>query len=426
MSVRAEFLKDYLCAAGSGLVLFTYQSRQAIEESFNDLKWGKEELTEKTDQFYWSGRLLAEREGSMFGQAVHVLHAARTDTDYSEDIPVYGFPTDRTTRSTSWTVEPSGRELTRAIGEIWKHEWINPATRSSRVRGDKTESNLEFIIDNEGNRETSRTLTRPSRWLWFHPNVINDLLGKSTGVIGWHTEDTGSVGGAWNRAVHFGVNSIGLVNVYAKDIATVSEVDKRVWVRHNVPPEGGVSKELVMSQMQVNPASTEAPEDIFFRAVEQIQLIVEARVGGDFFRQHSSQVTISRQIHRFQAVTLEGFFLLCKEITRYAIERIDVDLLKRLKKEDDKIGSLKRLERILTALGNDGRQMTGVLAGVYDLRIADAHLPSDSRIADSMELVGVDYSEMKMLSGKQLIRNVASALAHIAYAFAIGDWAKVK
>jgi hypothetical protein len=153
---------------------------------------------------------------------------------------------------------------------------------------------------------------------------------------------------------------------------------------------------------------------------------VRQRVGSDLFRHHSSQAAISRQIHRFQAVSLEGFFLLCKEITRYAIERIDMDLLKRLKKEDDKIGSLKRLERILTALGNDGRQMTAILAGVYDLRIADAHLPSDSKIAESMSLVGVDYSEMNVLSGKRLIRNVSGALAHIAYAFATGDWARIK
>jgi hypothetical protein len=426
VEIKAEFLKDYLCAANSGLILLTYQSRQAVEQSFSDVKWEDEEVEEKTDHYYWSGRHLQTHEGLFpFNQGVHVSHVGRTDTDYSEDIPVYGFPTDETTRSESYKVDPTGRQLVHVIGEIWKKEWITPAAKSPRVRGDKVPSTIEFIVDNEGNTETSQTLVSPSRWLWFHPNVVNDLLGKRAGLLSWYTADTGNVGGAWNRSVHFGVNSIGFVNVYAKDIARMREIDKKAWVRHNVSPEGGVSAELLMSQMEARPAETDAPENIFFSLVDEIQSISNAKLGSDLFRGHPSDQAISRKIHRFQATSLGGFYLLCKEITRFLIERIDMDLLKRLKNEDAKLGTLKRLENILTALGYDGRQMMGVLVGVYDLRLADAHLPSTDKVTDAMKLVGVDYEKAKLYSGKQLIENINVSLAQIKEAFDKGDFSKV-
>jgi hypothetical protein len=426
VEIKAEFLKDYLSAANSGLILLTYQSRQAIEQAFSDVKWKDEEVEDRTDRYYWSGRLIPSYEGSFpFNQGVQVFHAGRTDTDYAEDIPVYGFPSDENTRSESYKVEPTGRKLVRAIGEIWKKEWITPAAKSPRVRRDKVPSKIEFIVDNEGNTETSETLTSPSRWLWFHPNVINDLLGKRAGVLSWYTADTGNVGGAWNRSVHFGVNSSGFVNVYAKDIARMREIDKRAWVRHNVSPEGGVSAELLMSQMEARPAETTAPESIFFSLIDEIQKISNSKLRSDLFRGHPSEQDISRKIHRFQATTLIGFYLLCKEITRFLIERIDMDFLKRLKKEDEKLGTLKRLENILTALGYDGRKITGVLVGVYELRLADAHLPSTDKITDAMKLVGVDYEELRFNSGKRLIENINVSLAHIKEAFDKGDFTKV-
>src|SRR5205085_5053097 len=229
---RAEFLKDYLCAKDSGLLLATYQSRKAIKESFPYLNWEDGKSSEQNANYKWEGNLQEKFEGNsllhILGGAI-VSHAGRTDTDYSEDIPVYGFPTGTDTYSNSWTVKPTGRTLNHASGEIWKKEWIEPAIKSPRVRGDKVSSRLEFIVDNEGNTETSETLASPSRWLWFHPNIINDLLKKRTGTLSWYSENTGDVGGAWNRSVHFGVNQIGLINVYAKDIANTPEIDKRVW-----------------------------------------------------------------------------------------------------------------------------------------------------------------------------------------------------
>jgi hypothetical protein len=426
VEIKAEFLKDFLSACNSGLVLLTYQSRQAIEGSFDYLEW-KEEKKEKETNYSWTGRFLDVYEGNFpFNGEVAVFHSGRTDTDYSEDIPVYGAETDENTWSKSWTAKPTGKRLTRAMGEIWKIEWIEPAAKSPRVRRDEIPSKLEFIIDNEGNTETSETLiSGESRWLWFHPNVINDLLKKRTGILSWYSEDTGNVGGAWNRAVHFGVNSIGLINVYAEDIGNLDEIDKKVWASHNVSPEGRVSAELLSSQMQSTPAETDAPEQNFFSIIGEIQKLSKAKLGQELFREHSFEEGIDKKIHRFQATSIEGFFFLCKEITRYLIERINMDFLKTLKKEKDNLGTLKRIENILIALGYDGRKIMGVLVGVYDLRLTDAHLPSEEKTRDAMILVEVDYSEMGLNAGKQLIKNVNNSLIQIGNAFYKGDFTKL-
>jgi hypothetical protein len=357
---------------------------------------------------------------------VVVSRAWRTDTDYEEDIPKYDFPQSDTSASETFTAKSSGRKLNQAAGEIWKSEWIEPASRSPRVKGDEVQSRLEFIVDNEGNTETSDSLiSSSSRWLWFHPNVINDLLEKRTGTLSWYSENTGDVGGAWNRSVHFGVNSIGLINVYAKDIGELREVDKRTWASHNVAPDGKVSAELLMSQMQVDPADTDAPEQEVFSLINEIQELSKTKLGHELFTAHSSEQVISRKIHRFQATSLEGFYLLCKEITRFLIERIDIDFLNRLKKEDDKLGSIKRVEKILTALGYDGRRITGALVGVYELRLADAHLPSTFNIKDAMALVDIDYEALRLHSGKRLIQNVNASLVQIKEAFDKGDFTKL-
>jgi hypothetical protein len=308
---------------------------------------------------------------------------------------------------------------------MWKKEWITPAAKSPRVRGDRVSSRIEFIVDNEGNTEISDTLVGPSRWLWFHPDVITDLLNKRAGVLSWYTGDTGSVGGAWNRSVHFGVNGVGLINVYAKDIGQMREIDKKTWARHNVSPDGGVSAELLMSQMQARPAETIAPEANFFSLIAEIQRISKIRLGGPLFRGHSSEEEISRKINRFQATSLRVFYLLCKEVTRFLIERIDMDLLKSIKKEDEKLGTIKRIEKILSALGYDGRKITGVLVGVYELRLADAHLPSTDQIRDALQLVGIDYEEMKVHAGKQLLEKINDSLVQIKEALENGDFSKI-
>jgi hypothetical protein len=60
--------------------------------------------------------------------------------------------------------------------------------------------------------------------------------------------------------VHFGINSRGLVNVYAKDIALLPDWQQKIWAGYNIGPDGKVSEELLASQAEAQPADTQAPE----------------------------------------------------------------------------------------------------------------------------------------------------------------------
>ena len=49
--------------------------------------------------------------------------------------------------------------------------------------------------------------------------------------------------------MHFGINAIGLVNTYAKDVALLPEWQQRVWAAHNANPDGKLSEELKASHV---------------------------------------------------------------------------------------------------------------------------------------------------------------------------------
>ena len=185
MEIRAEFLKDFLSAANSGMILLTFQSRHEVQTDFDFLGW-ESGVKEVNDSYRWEGHLMDFYEDGLFSGGAHVVMAGRKNVDFAEDVPRYEFPDDGKTWSESYVIEPKGPKLVRAMSEIWKQEWITPATASPRVAGDEVQSTLEFIVDNEGRKETSQSLKAPLRWLWFHPEVVNDLLNKPTSLLQWY------------------------------------------------------------------------------------------------------------------------------------------------------------------------------------------------------------------------------------------------
>ncbi len=220
LEVRASYLRDYLCARGMALYVTSYRDRKKVFEDASHISWPQNPMRESNDNDRWEGRLLEIHEGGMpYGGKTAVFHVARTDVDTEEDVPVFGLPTDDKMTSKSWTKEDTGRKLYLVDGELWRTEWIEPASQSPIVRGDEVAPTVFFITDAEGKQENKEALVAGGRWLWFRPEVICTLAHRRGGSLRWHTRDTGSVGCSPDYSVHFGVNSHGLVNVYAKDIA---------------------------------------------------------------------------------------------------------------------------------------------------------------------------------------------------------------
>jgi len=209
------------------------------------------------------------------------------------------------------------------------------------------------------------------------------------------------------------MNDLGLINIFAQDICFLSEHHKKIWAAFNVSPEGKVCKELLMSQVNAEPARTFAPEFLLFKVTEILDTEFKAKFGKNLFEYHIFQDNINLKIQRFCVLNLEDLFKLAQLITKYVIERINIDNIDSiLTKDYSGLGSIKKIEKLLSQFSIDGYNLTSVLVGVYELRLAESHL-SSSDLDDSIKIAGLNMNQPFPLIGKQLIFNVANCLKEI-------------
>ncbi|WP_326522933.1 hypothetical protein [Sphingomonas sp.] len=374
LEIKAEFLRDYLAARGMALYCSSYRERIAVVATKPSFSWPK-------------GRLKEEKDGDQ-------RECTLMDADYPD---------------------PKGHFWVR--GALWRTEWVEPGMLSTRVRGDDDPHTTTFALKNDGSRASAPDLIGAMAWLHFEPAVVAALLRHRGGRLRWATGETGAVG-ATASGVHFGVNDLGRITVFAKDIGRLQPWEQRVWSAHNATPDGGVSKELFAAQMEVNPAATTAPEYILPAAIAAVDDAFRKRYGTPLLRDHDSVPGLLRRSHRFLAADPDGLLELSKELTRVFIERIDVDAIATalaLPKGDKKPGSLKALEKLAAKHGSEGAAATMMapLFGIYDLRLADAHL-GGGKIASGKQRAGVDDSYPPAMQGRQLIQSFVDALQAIA------------
>ena len=301
IEIKNEFLRDYLAARGIALRLYYYRQRFEVMPDVAHIPWAEKPIKELKPHDRFETRTWAVGEhGDLHGASVAVFQMWRTDVDHNEDVPVFGPPTDTNTGGRSVEYERQGPKFHRVEGELWRGEWIEPAPRSERVRGDEPEQPLSYIVDAGGKRETGDVLDDEDIgiYLWFSPQVVTALTGVRGGGLQWYTGQTGGVYCSPSYPqVHFGVNSTGLINVYAYDIARLPMWQQRLWVGHNVTPNGPPSTELLQAQMESAPAGTTAPEQNLSVVLTAMDDVILARTGARLFMAHDSLEVILRSIH---------------------------------------------------------------------------------------------------------------------------------
>lgn len=127
-----------------------------------------------------------------------------------------------------------------------------------------------------------------------------------------------------------------------------------------------------------------------------------------------------QQISRFMSRDQASLLRLAKELIRVFSDRINVRDLRELSShsEKEKLGSNKLLQDILSQkVGTDkARQVFTEIVGAYDMRIGDAH-PTSKKIADAIQLAGVDQSSSFLRQGQQLIHNFGRSVWMIGKLF---------
>jgi len=405
LEVRSSHLKDYLCARGMALFVTSYRRRTEAFEDASHVKWPNGTAAAKSATDRWQARISEIHEGGMpYGEEWAIFHTGRTDGQNDVDVPEIGL--DDESASETKTVRHTGRKLYSVTGELWRNEWIEPATASPLVRRDKTPPSVFFITDAEGKRESAETLVHAGRWLWFRPDVMVLLAHRRGGSLGWHTKDTGNVRCSPSDGVHFGVNRLGLVNVYAKDIAMLPEWQQRIWSGHNVGPEGGVSEELLASQARADPADTQAPEEFLGPGLTTLNELAKTNIGVRLIRDHREVSELIARTHRFRATDKAGFFSLAKDLARLTADSFDAGEIQKVVQppKDVKWGSLKSLENLLATQIHPrvAHQQLGPLFAIYDLRHGDAHL-SGSDLTGAFKLLKIDQNAPYVMQGYQLV-----------------------
>ena len=412
--IKPEFLKDYLAARKMALRIVQFRQRRATLRTNDRFGWDAERYHEQRDDGTFQGSAW-----SIGGEGVMVLQIGRTDDWSADELPELGPPTGENTVSESSSFNRPDHGLHAIEGEFRRNEWLEPAAHSPRVKHDKVPSAVTFIVDASGNRQSADELDDEDigKWLWFKPGVIPEILSRRGAELEWYSRYTAGISLVSGYSAHFGVNSRGLVVTYAKDVATLAEWQRAIWAGFNVAPEGGLPDELKTKQVLGKYVETQAPEEFFGQALDAIDRMAMAKWGCSVFKDHSSKREISARIHRFRSLDEAGFLALAKDIARLTADSIDAAKLRTLLtlEQVDKLGSLKSLERVLgTIVSSDAaRKAMSVLFGVYDLRIADAHLPSD-RLREAYALAGVSLEESPLDRAAHLIHNVTQALYRIA------------
>ncbi|WP_288951732.1 hypothetical protein [uncultured Paracoccus sp.] len=421
LEMRTEHLRDYLAARRMALRVAWYRDRDSVLRNADHIKWRDNPPSIDEPHFCFEAHChdLHEGSGMPFGGQSAVFTVRRTDVYPEDDVPEFGPETDENVASESHTFGQTGAKVFRVEGEIWCEEWVEPATHSVRVRGDEVPSATTFIVDASGQTQTGDELDNEDigKYLWFRPEVIPDLLKRRGAKWRWYTRETGAISLTHGYHVHFGINRLGLINAYAYDIGKLPEWQRRIWQGFNIPPEGGVSGELLAAQQSVAPANTHAPEAHLSPYLEAVNDQFQERFGVPLFSSHTSIADISASIHRFRALDQQGVFSLAKDISRLIVEAIDTSALHKIApppKAGVGTGSMKSLERVLATIASptDARAALTYLVGIYELRGADAHLPS-AELDKAFELAGVDKSEAPFRQGMQLLFRTMQTLSSL-------------
>ncbi|MDP3850694.1 MAG: hypothetical protein Q8Q59_09340 [Luteolibacter sp.] len=422
MEIRAEHFRDYLAARGAALLLGAFVLREANEAKLEGISWDEKRVTREFENGLWEGSMYETNTGGPQGITLRMW---RESVDPDDDVPVMPHPSQEPSpRSEKTEFGGGGEVLEFAEGRIYWTEWIEPAELSPRIRRDEVEAQVHFIVGNQGEPKLSGSKLHDYRgWLWFRNSVIRELLNRERSFFKWWTHDTGSIGPSCITHLHFGLNELGHVNVAAYKMAELPEWAQKIWVAHNIPPEGGLSYELHQSQNLAAPARTGPPEMLIVRAIKLVQVAAVRAFGQELFHNLPDPDVMLRRIHRFQGASFEDTCHLAKEISRHVVEKLDQSTIDKLLSPENlkaangnRLRSLKRLALLLDQLGHDGRALTKPLAGINDLRQGDAHTGSSS-LAQSLELVGVSPDSQDHISNNVcMIRSVGFGLRDIAFA----------
>ena len=224
-------------------------------------------------------------------------------------------------------------------------------------------------------------------YLYFRPEVLQKYIQVTGYSVFFHMRNWGIASLPGDRGtVDVGINSHGLVNAFAPDIAKLSIAEQAYWASFSSLPSGEVCEEMFQTRMQLNPPHSPGViklvrgartllDDVFkkgyrldlFNPIEPSKLDLSKLSVGPLTNQYAEVLEFARILYGWVIETMQIDSL------RACLGTFGQTVDKKMKE----LKQIKLLEKILIAKGleeTQSRSITAPLVGLNKLRIGSAHI----------------------------------------------------
>ncbi|MDR4483654.1 MAG: hypothetical protein R3B95_10620 [Nitrospirales bacterium] len=253
-----------------------------------------------------------------------------------------------------------------------------------------------FIVNSEGMRKPLPDDTYLGNYisndigkygyLYFRPEVLQKYLRIPGYKVFFHMRNWGiaSLPGSGGK-IDVGINSQGLINAFAPDIADLSASEQSYWASYSSLPSGEICEEMFQTRMQQNPPHSPGVTELIRGVRSQLNNAFKDKISVELFsdieprKQDLCVLSVGPIGREFTEV-----FELAKILYGWLIEPMRIEVLRTVlialgENVDKNLRQIKLLEKILLASGLEqkySRAMTAPLIGLNDLRIGSAHIGS--------------------------------------------------
>ncbi|MBE9256663.1 hypothetical protein [Dolichospermum sp. LEGE 00246] len=234
-------------------------------------------------------------------------------------------------------------------------------------------------------------------YLYFRPDVLQKYLQGSGYSVFFHMRNWGEASLPGNRGrIDVGINSQGLVNAFAPDIADLDFSEQAYWASFSSLPSGEICEEMFETRMQQNPPHSPGVTELVEDVCSQVSIVFHNQFSVDMFnpikpsKQDLCRLSIGPITNEYDEV-----LKLAKILYEWVIETMQIDSLRSALttlggKVDKQLRQIKLLERILIVKGldeNQARKITAPLVGLNELRIGSAHI-GNTELEPVFQLMG--------------------------------------
>lgn len=268
-----------------------------------------------------------------------------------------------------------------------------------------------FIVNDEGERRVLPKNTYIENYiqnsignfgyLYFRPEVLQKYLQVHGYSVFFHMRNWGIASLPGDRGkIDVGINSQGLVNAFAPDIADLSIFEQSYWASYSSLPSGEVCEELFQTRMQCDPPHSPGVIELIQNRCSQLSTVFNDKFSVGLFKdsmepngQNLSRLSIGPILNQYTEVAE-----LAKILYEWVIEPMQISSLRNVivilgETFNKDLKQIKLLEKILIAKGLDetqSRLITAPLVGLNELRIGAAHIGS-LKLEPSFRLMGASY-----------------------------------